>query len=124
VLFCCPLPGGENTDKKYRNGWLGSSKMSWVILALSLGIVAALIALAILWKWRARRVRIASHGGGTVREVEGPSGVYGLDTADLAALRHAARPRRGEWNQDYATEPNTGMPGRVGGIPRSLRVKG
>lgn len=97
--------------------------MTWVMLALSLGIVAGFLVLAILWRRRARRVRIASHAAGAVREVEGPSGVYGLDTADLAALRHAARPRRGGWSQDYSTEPNNGMPGRVGGIPRSLRVK-
>jgi hypothetical protein len=93
--------------------------MAWLVVALSLGFVTGSFALAILWKRRARRVRIVSRGSA----VQAPSGVYGLDTADLRALRNAARSRRAGWSRDYAMDDSTGMPGRVGGIPRSLRVK-
>lgn len=96
--------------------------MVWVVLALSLGFVAGSLVLAILWRRRARRVRVASLSG-VAREAQAPSGVYGLDTADITALRHAARSRRTGWNRDYSKEVSNGIPGRVGGIPRSLRVK-
>ena len=97
--------------------------MLWITLALSLSFVAASLVLAILWRRRARRVRIAFHGAASVGQADTASGVYGLGTADLAALRQAPRSSRTQWSRDYAMEAAAGMPGRVGGIPRGLRVR-
>ncbi len=95
--------------------------MTWVVIALSLGCVIGSLVFAMLWRRRTRRVRIVSpsHAGA----VHAPSGVYGLQSADLAALRHADDSGRAGWRRDYATNIGDTLPGRVGGIPRGLRIK-
>jgi len=109
--------------------------MSWTLLTAACGM-ALVVALA-----AAAALRILVRRNGAVRRgnrvsgraapaVAGGSGasLFGLAPQDAAKFRQSARSdmerEQLQWDRDYLPSVSDGaMPGRIAGIPRTLRVK-
>lgn len=99
--------------------------MFWTITAIAAG-VAVLAALAIVAVGRRARGRISTSGQAAAADSH--TSPYGLTTEDAARLRRSARDQmrrhQAQWSRDYLSGVTDGaLPGRVAGIPRSLRVR-
>lgn len=101
--------------------------MIWVAIGASAFVLVGISALALVLR---RRIRWFPpvHRNGAVRDTDADGGVYALNQNDLAAFRRSmqeeARAHQVGWDRDYSNVAGVGLPGRIGGIPRALRVKG
>ena len=102
--------------------------MLWIAYA-ALAMLAAGLA---LWVALRRRRRMA--GPVLAASIEtapgsggGAEGVYGLNPRELEDFRANARAntldQQASWQRDYPSGGVNGLPGRLAGIPRVLRVK-
>ncbi|MCG8547278.1 MAG: hypothetical protein MJE12_24025 [Alphaproteobacteria bacterium] len=102
--------------------------MLWIAY-VAVAIIAAGLAL-----WLAMRRRRRPDGPVQASSVQtssgsasGVEGVYGLKPRELEDFRASARAHTRDqhvsWQRDYPTGGVDGLPGRLAGIPRVLRVK-
>lgn len=101
--------------------------MSWTILMVALCALGLVVAAAAVQMRRggfsrnSSTVEPVSFSGGSAR-------YFGLASQDAVQFERAAqedrRREQGLWDRDYQQDATAGaMPGRVAGIPRSLRVR-
>ncbi len=95
--------------------------MTVTILSALVGIG---ISLALVYAVYARR-RVQRQDG-SAQPLSGAN-VLGIRPGELDDFRRSARDQlhsqREQWDRDYHPEAATGLPGRVAGIPRALRVR-
>lgn len=95
--------------------------MAVIILSALVGLG---IALAVVYTVYARRR--ASRRGASAFSPEGAN-VFGIRPGELDEFHRSARDQlhsqREQWDRDYHPQSGTGLPGRVAGIPRALRVR-
>jgi hypothetical protein len=100
--------------------------MSGKILTVGFCIVALIAILAAV-----RRRQAAAHARQTGTRVQAPStgtSLLGLAPGDAAEFRASAQKQmqhdRAQWGRDYVPGMSDGAtPGRIAGIPRTLRVR-
>lgn len=95
--------------------------MTAAILSALIGLGISLVfALVIYTRRRALR------RGGPAYSTAGAN-LIGIRPGELDDFRRSAREQlqsqREQWDRDYHPDISTGLPGRVAGIPRALRVK-
>lgn len=106
--------------------------MFWTALAI-LMVLAAAMAVWGAMRFRRRAVRrvVVSGPAAIPGFVGSADGVYGLSPRELeefrATAREQTRDQRQRWQRDYLTADvdadADGLPGRLAGIPRVLRIK-
>lgn len=104
--------------------------MSWTLLLAALGLfLCAVAAFPFLVRRRSviRRRNVAPDQAAPMA-VGSPASLFGLAPQEAAQFRRAARSDMAreqlQWDRDYLPSVSDGaMPGRVAGIPRTLRVK-
>lgn len=105
--------------------------MSWTFLLAALAIVLfAVAALHVRVRWGGP---VRRGNGGSARSIpvvpDGSSAsLFGLAPQDAAQFRQSARSdmarEQMQWDRDYLPSvSDDAMPGRIAGIPRTLRVK-
>lgn len=99
--------------------------MVWILAALAAGVAVAALAAAGMM---ARRRKGRSAAVGTVAIGVPYGSLYGLDPEEAArfhnSVREHTRRHRAQWSRDYLPgAAEGGLPGRISGIPRMLRVR-
>ena len=105
--------------------------MSWTIFLAALGIALCVVAaFPILMRRRGavRRIQVGPDQATPVASEGGSVSLFGLAPQDAAQFRRSARSDMAreqlQWDRDYLPSVSEGaMPGRIAGIPRTLRVK-
>ena len=102
--------------------------MTVTILSALMGRGIGLAFAIAIYAWRRtlRRGRPAAGSLATAYSAAGES-VNGIRPGELEDFRRSARDQlhsqRKQWDRDYHPDTATGLPGRVAGIPRALRVR-
>lgn len=95
--------------------------MTVTILSALIGLG---ICLALAFRVYARRRALHRNGPAYVTA---SANVFGIRPGELDDFRRSARDQlqsqREQWDRDYHPDAATGLPGRVAGIPRALRVR-
>lgn len=95
--------------------------MTVTILSALIGLgISLAFALVIYTRRRALRRGAPAYSAASAN-------VIGIRPGELDDFRRSARDQlqsqREQWDRDYHPDAATGLPGRVAGIPRALRVK-
>ena len=102
--------------------------MFWTALAILIGLAAGIVVWAAM-RFRRRAIRRVDVSGPAAIPgfADSADGVYGLSPRELedfrATARQQTRDQRQRWQRDYLTADVDGLPGRLAGVPRVLRVK-
>lgn len=105
--------------------------MSWTFLLAALGVfLCVAAALPFLVRRRAASRRSQGAPGQPIAATAdgSPASLFGLAPQEAAQFRQSARSDMAreqlQWDRDYLPSVTDGaMPGRIAGIPRTLRVK-
>ncbi len=102
--------------------------MTATTLSALIGLAICLaLALALFARRRAVRRGRPSTGPLAMAYSGASESFHGLRPGEIEDFRRSARDQlhsqREQWARDYNRDAGTGLPGRVGGIPRALRVK-
>lgn len=100
--------------------------MIWTVTAIVTGLVALIAATALTLF--ARRGRSRNGGPAPMASGDPYGGFYGLSPEETARFHRSAREHmrlhHAQWSRDYLPAAGGGgLPGRVAGIPRALRVR-
>lgn len=95
--------------------------MTVTILSALIGLgISLAFAVAIYARRRALRRSGPAYSAATAT-------VHGIRPGELDDFRRSARDQlhsqREQWDRDYHPDAATGLPGRISGIPRALRVR-
>lgn len=102
--------------------------MTVTMLSALIGLGLSLTIALAIFAWR-RTLRRGAPAGGSLVAAYSTAGesVNGIRPGELEDFRQSARDQlhsqREQWNRDYHPDAAVGLPGRVAGIPRALRVK-
>jgi len=110
--------------------------MLWTLLATGAGIAClfaiSLVAVFIVPRRRRSRTLMRSatigESQGSASLADAPSSLFGLAPQEAAQFRQTAREQmhreQVQWARDYFSSTSDGaLPGRIAGIPRTLRVR-
>lgn len=95
--------------------------MTVTILSALIGIGISLALAYAVYAWR----RVQRRDGSAYSTAD--STVVGIRPGELEDFRQSARDQlhsqREQWDRDYHPDAAAGLPGRIAGIPRALRVR-
>ena len=97
--------------------------MTVTMLSALIGLGLSLTIAFAVYAWR----RTLRRGAPAAAYSTAGESVNGIRPGELEDFRRSARDQlhsqREQWNRDYHPDAAMGLPGRVAGIPRALRVK-